>query len=1164
MPLFFLTVLAQLMLCVNVFAQNKNTFYVSQKSGSEQGLGSLKSPFKTIQQCADIAQSGDICTILAGTYRETVVPANSGVTFKNYNADNVVISGTEVIANASFSKHAGNIYKSPLNWSLNVRVPYFQSTNNQVFVNEKMLVEARWSNIPIEDVTSITNISGKRQNNPRAESAMITNATTAQYNDKNLAKAGKFWGTSVNKGKISFAPGFGIMATTCDISTKTEESVAFQCKPDEGQGNASRNFDATEGAMLAPKGNNYYFLWGKLEALDSPGEFFIDPPDNSSEGVVNSQGNYWQNGGYMLYLQMPDNSNPITTSKIIEVRKRMYGFDLNGKSNITLDGIRFFAATIQTDGDSNNNTFQNLEMRYLWHTQELPPLFRESGTEGLVIRGSNNLLKDSYLAYTSGTMLSFASAYKQTNSGNQAINNVIHDVGYGGFGVGFYAGHSSNGRKHLFQQNTLFNGGRYLIAAGSAVDILNNDVYKSHLQITDLGAIYGWKTDGKGSNIAFNSVHDILAERVPNDDQFGGYGIYLDDESTDFNIYRNLIWNTTSAGLMFTSYNPAAQENGGKTSNNRVAYNNTLDGEIDVLNKYQDGQHGFQTGTQIKNNIITKLASPLEFEPRYGTIDWENNWFGGALFNNEAAADYSLQTNSPAINAGLNLPPYTNDAVDKPDIGALENGKSPFITGAVIGQNELKNLKIACEKQGSYGMCIVTRLPFGRKIPSSFKIKIGSNGSASGDCANQTNYETQFTTAICKNVDLGGSVSKQPVFVSIDKGVSVAKGSANFDGLKINQVTVTGTKLTVNGQQFATNSAMGFSREISLQNDSGQKLYNYQVPVVIDTKKLITEGKMRADCGDIRFNNEVKNLNYWLEEGCNTAKTRLWVKVDFISNDNEEKIYLSYGIPTLTSASNGRSVFIWFEDFEGKKLNSAINLWTAPQGFSVGMANGEMKISGTSNSFNRYDFAGFSLFKERIPFPNNFAIDSELQVIKGTHFLANLGGADATMTLRSGVSANKEIAYYDESNRWQTVGKSTVVDASSIPKIKFSFGQVGEKSDRTLQWRENGDTQTVLATRTNVNNPSYGFFTFRSNEIETFEARFDNLRVRNLIDVEPKVFVSAKEIKQPTLQVLVNGSICTNVQFINSRQLTCNVSKNLKLKSITVVNPNEEAVTTNY
>jgi len=41
--------------------------------------------------------------------------------------------------------------------------------------------------------------------------------------------------------------------------------------------------------------------------------------------------------------------------------------------------------------------------------------------------------------------------------------------------------------------------------------------------------------------------------------------------------------------------------------------------------------------------------------------------------------------------------------------------------------------------------------------------------------------------------------------------------------------------------------------EVTIENRSGEFLRNYQLRVVMDTAALISQGKMRADCGDVRF-----------------------------------------------------------------------------------------------------------------------------------------------------------------------------------------------------------------------------------------------------------------------------------------------------------------------
>ena len=52
-------------------------------------------------------------------------------------------------------------------------------------------------------------------------------------------------------------------------------------------------------------------------------------------------------------------------------------------------------------------------------------------------------------------------------------------------------------------------------------------------------------TDGKDAEIAYNLVHDNRAELNASLSYFGGYGIYLDNDTYNFRVYRNIVWNTT-------------------------------------------------------------------------------------------------------------------------------------------------------------------------------------------------------------------------------------------------------------------------------------------------------------------------------------------------------------------------------------------------------------------------------------------------------------------------------------------------------------------------------------------------------------------------------------------------------------------------------------------
>jgi hypothetical protein len=120
-----------------------DNYYVDGTNGNDQtGDGSFSDPWETIQKAADTADAGDTVYIRAGTYRETVTPANSGtsgnpITFKPYNDETVTISGTDEVT-GSWTQHDGDIYKTTVEMDM--------GSKNQVFIDGDMMYLARWPN----------------------------------------------------------------------------------------------------------------------------------------------------------------------------------------------------------------------------------------------------------------------------------------------------------------------------------------------------------------------------------------------------------------------------------------------------------------------------------------------------------------------------------------------------------------------------------------------------------------------------------------------------------------------------------------------------------------------------------------------------------------------------------------------------------------------------------------------------------------------------------------------------------------------------------------------------------------------------------------------------------------------------------------------------------
>ena len=93
---------------------------------------------------------------------------------------------------------------------------------------------------------------------------------------------------------------------------------------------------------------------------------------------------------------------------------------------------------------------------------------------------------------------------------------------------------------------------------------------------------------------------------------------------------------------------------------------------------------------------------------------------------------------------------------------------------------------------------------------------------------------------------------------------------------------------------------------VTYNNSLNTNLNDYSILVILDTASLISAGEMRSDCGDIRFTDSdgTTLLNYWIESGCNTPNTKIWVKVPNIPANSIKTIYLYYGNPNAESQSN--------------------------------------------------------------------------------------------------------------------------------------------------------------------------------------------------------------------------------------------------------------------
>ena len=144
-------------------------------------------------------------------------------------------------------------------------------------------------------------------------------------------------------------------------------------------------------------------------------------------------------------------------------------------------------------------------------------------------------------------------------------------------------------------------------------------------------------------------------------------------------------------------------------------------------------------------------------------------------------------------------------------------------------------------------------------------------------------------------------------------------------------------------------SGWQYRKEITITEQSGSTLTDYPVLLTIDTASLISEGKMRSDCGDIRFTDENDTLlTYYLESACNTANTKIWVKVPSIPASSSTTIYMYYGNSEAESASDIHGKWNIYDDFDGTSLNTSI--WDSyTDGGSISVSNGQLILTTNNN-----------------------------------------------------------------------------------------------------------------------------------------------------------------------------------------------------------------------
>ena len=456
------------------------TYYVSP-SGSDSAPGTLAQPFATVQHGVNQLLAGDTLTLRAGNYHENVTVASSGtasapITIAAYPGETAALIGAQNV-NGPWTIYNGSIYSTP-----------WPTQPMQVFSDGHLLNEARWPNSAIEDLAGMTY--------GVADAGTATSLTKASLPPVDLSGA---W--------IRIMAGQAWVGYDRQIASDNQST-----------GELSWISPINAMSMLVPRRGNKFFVYGKLNLLDAPGEWFWDPATQ------------------LLYVWTQDGASPAGR---IEAGIAPAVLNLSGQSHITVNGLQARGGWFNLQ-NSTSCTIKNFLLyapnwiRGYDGYNVFPEFYG-----GIEVSGSGNQINGGLIEFAGRASIYLA------GSNNTVEQVTIQDSGMTWSNdAGIVA---SDGTQNLIQNNTIQRTALAGATLGSQLKVFNNLITTPCLFMEDCGNLNAWSPDDQGTEIAYNILQNNQAR--------WGAAIYLDAGSHDFYLHDNLSQQILWSGANITGVN---------------------------------------------------------------------------------------------------------------------------------------------------------------------------------------------------------------------------------------------------------------------------------------------------------------------------------------------------------------------------------------------------------------------------------------------------------------------------------------------------------------------------------------------------------------------------------------------------------------------------------
>jgi len=656
MKFFKLVILVFSLNFLLVTFSNGKDIYVDNK-GLNKGDGSLSNPYLTIQEAANVAIAGDIIMIRNGTYRESVIIKNNGITIIPYNNEDVIINGTDPLF--QWEKVNNNIFKTAMKWNVTEG-----SQSNQIFVDGEMMHLTRWP----QNTASLV-----LPTNAYADKVEFEGDNTVIYDADFKEAAGRWDG--------------------CEIWINLSRSLGNTGW--DGQGWTGKVLATYPGKIVVSgkiSGRIGDQPWGMGPNL----EFYLFNPFQTAvaySGGITSylQPNQWWKKGDTLFVNLLNSSAPASESgqkNLIEAKKRIYGISPEpskitfGKTSII--GLHLFATSITTDlnalnrttpaFDATNNLIDGINAKYVTHFTNQTGDWQGQwdSKSGIILSGINSVIKNCTVQHSA------AAAICAMGKGNKVLNNTLFDCNYNSTETGVLntGTRGTNGQDHEIAYNTIYNTPQQAISiehnnnsdrsVPGRARVHHNIIHDFMLKTHDSAALDVFGIEGNMARWDHNIIY--------NSTNFLAIGMYC-DFGKDVIIDHNLMWNVESPiqlnyrsdlvngpFLVFSNTVLSSKMSSPGISNGV----GTFGPDFNVQNNISTGQ----ITEAVNGPVVLSNVSPASEEDL-------NNFFTDYTNN-----DYTLKSSFDAgIDTGEFLPFADSVEGNKPDLGCFEYGMPEWKAG---------------------------------------------------------------------------------------------------------------------------------------------------------------------------------------------------------------------------------------------------------------------------------------------------------------------------------------------------------------------------------------------------------------------------------------------------------------------------------------------------